>query len=182
MTARDRQTPEPGPGMPREIDTADARRPRWRAAAVRAAFFLGLWVVLMGPGAFDLLAGVPAAALATAASLRLLPPEPLRLDAAALVSLGLRFLRQSIVAGVDVAFRALDPRLPLRPGFVTYPVRASPGMFRSAFAAFTSLQPGTVPAGSSDGGLVYHCLDTDQPVASQLAAEEAALARVVRHD
>jgi len=30
------------------------------------------------------------------------------------------FLRQSIVAGIDVAQRALDPRLPLRPGFVVY--------------------------------------------------------------
>jgi multicomponent Na+:H+ antiporter subunit E len=36
-----------------------------------------------------------------------------------------------------------------------------------------------VPAGDEDGKLVYHCLDVDQPVMSQLAAEEAALARAL---
>ena len=96
-----------------------------------------------------------------------------------LARLALRFLCQSVVAGMDVARRALDPRLPLRPGFVTYPVRFPPGTARNAFAALTSLLPGTVPAGDEDGQLVYHCLDVDQPVVSQLAAEEAALSRAL---
>jgi hypothetical protein len=30
--------------------------------------------------------------------------------------------------------------------------------------------------------LVYHCLDVDQPVVEQLAAEEAALSRVLGDD
>jgi multicomponent Na+:H+ antiporter subunit E len=86
------------------------------------------------------------------------------------------------MAGLDVAWRALDPRLPLRPGFVNYPVRFSPGSARNTFAALTSLLPGTVPAGERNGQITYHCLDIDQPVAAQLAAEEAALARAMRHD
>ena len=61
--------------------------------------------------------------------------------------LGVRFLYQSIVAGVDVAWRAFDPRLPLRPGFVRYPVRFPPGTTRNVFAMITSLMPGAVPAG-----------------------------------
>jgi multicomponent Na+:H+ antiporter subunit E len=97
----------------------------------------------------------------------------------ALAGLALRFLYQSVVAGADVARRALDPRLPLHPGFAAYPVGFPPGPARNTFATLTSLLPGTVPAGDEDGKLVYHCLDVDQPVLSQLAAEEAALARAL---
>jgi multicomponent Na+:H+ antiporter subunit E len=42
-----------------------------------------------------------------------------------------------------------------------------------------SLLPGTVPTGSAEGGLLIHCLDVGQPVAAQLAEEEALFARVV---
>ena len=100
--------------------------------------------------------------------------------AARSLDFALRFLCQSVVAGADVARRALDPRMPLQPGFLAYPVSFPPGIARNAFATLTSLLPGTVPAGDENGQLVYHCLDVDQPVASQLAAEEAALTRAIR--
>jgi multicomponent Na+:H+ antiporter subunit E len=64
------------------------------------------------------------------------------------------------MAGVDVARRALDPRLPLRPGFVTYAPRLPPGGARDAFCALASLMPGTLPADTNeDGTLLVHCLD-----------------------
>jgi multicomponent Na+:H+ antiporter subunit E len=105
-----------------------------------------------------------------------------RLNPVALSKLFLRFAIQSIVAGIDVARRALDPRMPLRPGFVNYPVRFPPGPSRNTFAALTSLLPGTVPAGYQNGQIVYHCLDINQSVISQLAAEEAALAQALGDD
>jgi multicomponent Na+:H+ antiporter subunit E len=83
---------------------------------------------------------------------------------------------------VDVARRALDPRLPLRTGFVAYPVRFPPGAARNAFATLTSLLPGTVPCGDENHALTYHCLDVDQPVVAQLTADEAALSRALGHD
>jgi multicomponent Na+:H+ antiporter subunit E len=131
----------------------------------------------MGPG--HLTVGLCTAGAATWASLRLLPPSPRRLRLGALLALGLRFLWQSVVAGWDVARRALDPRLPVRPGFRTYPVGFPPGPGRNLFRTLTSLLPGTVPAGDRGGALLYHCLDTEQPVTSQLAAEEAALVRAL---
>jgi multicomponent Na+:H+ antiporter subunit E len=86
----------------------------------------------------------------------------------------LHFLRQSIAAGIDVGLRALDPRLPLRPGFVVYQARLPPGTKRDAFCAIMSLLPGTLPCGPAQGnGLTIHCLDVTQPVVEQLAAEEA---------
>jgi multicomponent Na+:H+ antiporter subunit E len=68
----------------------------------------------------------------------------------------------------------------LHPGFVVYPVGLPPGPARNMFTALMSLLPGTVPAGSDEkGGLLVHCLDAEQPVAAQLAAEEEAFARVI---
>jgi multicomponent Na+:H+ antiporter subunit E len=152
-----------------------------RAAVWRALAFLGLWQVLAGVDLADLPAAAVAVIAATWTSLRLMPPGEARPSPIALASLALRFFRQSLVAGADVAWRALDPRLPLHTGFVTYPVRFPPGPARNAFTTLTSLLPGTVPAGDENGQVV-HCLDVDQPVVSQLAADEAALSRALRHD
>jgi multicomponent Na+:H+ antiporter subunit E len=153
-----------------------------RGAVWRLVAFLVLWLILCGTDPADLPIGIATAIAATWASLRLLPPGMSRASPVALAALAPRFLYQSIVAGADVARRALDPRLPLRPGFVSYPVRFPPGTARNAFATLTSLLPGTVPVGDEGGQLVYHCLDVDQPVVSQLAAEEAALSRAFHDD
>ena len=92
----------------------------------------------------------------------------------------MHFLRQSIAAGTDVALRALDPRLPIRPGFVVYQARLPPGTKRNAFCAIMSLLPGTLPCGAAEGnGLAIHCLDVTQPVTEQLAAEEALCMQIL---
>lgn len=156
-------------------------RALYRPAALRVLGFLVLWVVVTGGKPADLVAGTVAALAASCASLHLLRPGTRRVRPAALTRLVLHFLLQSVVAGIDVARRALDPRLPLNPGFVLYPVGLPPGPGRNMFTALMSLLPGTVPTGSAEkGGLLIHCLDVGQPVAEQLAEEEALFARVVR--
>ena len=151
-----------------------------RSAVRRAVGFLGVWVVLSGYALVDLVPGVIAALAATWVSLRLLPSGPNRVQPLALSKVALRFLRQSVLAGADVARRALDPKLPLDPGFIRYSTGLPPGTARNAFTALMSLLPGTVPVGSDrSGALVIHCLDIGQPVAAQLAAEEALLVRVI---
>jgi multicomponent Na+:H+ antiporter subunit E len=145
-----------------------------RSAISRAAGFFGFWLVLTDADSADLAAGLVAAVAATWASLRLMPAEQWSLRPIKLAQLVLRFLRQSIAAGTDVALRALDPRLPLRPGFVVYQTHLPPGTMRNAFCAIMSLLPGTLPCGPAEGnGLAIHCLDVTQPVVEQLAAEEA---------
>jgi multicomponent Na+:H+ antiporter subunit E len=149
-----------------------------RSWFVRTTGFLGFWLILFGLGPADLVVAVFAALVATWVSLRLLPPGEFRFRPVALAEFVLRFLYKSIVAGIDVAWRALDPRLPLRPGFVVYHTHLPPGMTRNAFCTETSLLPGTLPCGSDEkGGLVIHCLDVTQPVVEQLAAEEALFTR-----
>jgi multicomponent Na+:H+ antiporter subunit E len=143
------------------------------SAIFRAAGFLGFWLVLTGADAGDLAAGLVAAVAATWASLRLMPAQQWNLRPLKLIEFILHFLRQSIAAGTDVAWRALDPRLPLRPGFVVYQAQLPPGTKRDAFCAIMSLLPGTLPCGPAEGnGLTIHCLDMTQPVVEQLAAEE----------
>ena len=147
----------------------------------RFAFFFAVWLILYGVKSADLLIGIIAAIIATWASRRLLPPGRGSLRPIPLVRLVLRFLRQSIVAGIDVAWRALDPRMPLRPGFVIYQSHFPVGPMQNAFCTMTGLLPGTLPCGPDEnGGLVIHCLDVSQPVLEQLATEEAALQQVLR--
>lgn len=154
--------------------------PPWSAAAGRFAACLLLWLVLTGPGLADLAVGVFAAGCAAWVSLRLIPASGARLSWPSLAGLLLRLPWQSLVAGVDVARRALDPRLPLRTGLVAAPCGLAPGMGRDAFRALMSLQPGTLPVSAGEGGeLMIHCLDTSQPVVAQMAAEEARFRRVI---
>lgn len=162
-----------------------------RPAALRWLGLWGFWLLLGQPDlgappaalAADLGVGALAAAAATWASVHLLPPGHLRLRPGALPGLAGRFLGQSVLAGIDVAYRVFHPRLPLKPGLLAYPVGLPPGPARSVFAALTSLVPGTVPLGSDpDGRLVYHCLDTDAPVAAGLAADEALVTRALGLD
>jgi multicomponent Na+:H+ antiporter subunit E len=149
-------------------------------AVIRSLVFLGIWFALYGPDVAALPVGLGAAAAATWTSLRLLPPGSFHPRPASLFVLALRFVWQSVAAGIDVARRALEPRLRLRPGFVAYPIRMRPSPARSTFLSMASLLPGTLPTGLDEtGALVVHCLDTEQPVVPQMAAEETRLIRAL---
>ena len=97
-----------------------------------------------------------------------------------------RFLWQSLKAGVDVARRAFSPRMALATGFVRYPVGLPRGSARNAFELIVSLMPGSVPTDEDEASIEFHCLDIEQPVVEQLAAEELAYAEALvpgrRHD
>ena len=154
---------------------------------IRGALFFALWMVLLQSVApLDLVVGLVAAFLATRASLYLLPPEGGRIRLLALVALVPRFCWQSLLAGIDVARRAFAPSMPLSTGFVEYRTGFPRGHARNNFATITSLMPGTVPCGDGPDTIEFHCLDTGQPVAEQMADEERRLARALqpeeRHD
>jgi multicomponent Na+:H+ antiporter subunit E len=139
--------------------------------------------MISGGNLKDLPVGLAAAAAAAWTSLRLLPASGARLRPLALAAFASRFVRQSVVAGADVAWRALDPRMALRPGFVISPLRQPPGGARSAFCALSSLLPGTLPAGfDENGAMIVHCLDTRLPAAENLAAEETLFMKVAGGD
>lgn len=155
----------------------EASPARWSdaigSAVIRAIGFFCFWLILTRGDPGDVGPGLIAAAAATWASLKLLPAEQWGFRPIKFAGFVLHFLRQSIVAGADVALRALHPRLPLQPGFVTYRAQQPPGRKRNTFCAIMSLMPGTLPCGTSnDGSLAIHCLDVTQPVVEQLSMEE----------
>lgn len=152
-----------------------------RAGALRAFAFAVLWLVLLPSAkAGDLAMGIAAVAGATWLSLHLLPPAAGRVRVGRLLLHVPRLLRESVVAGVDVGRRAFARKLPMRTGFVTHPTSLRPGVARNGFTAITGLLPGTVPAEDTGDAIVYHALDTAQPVAAALAAEERRLAPVLQ--
>lgn len=147
----------------------------WRGAA-----FLLLWMLLMqSVKPSDLAMGMLASVGATWVSMRLLPPSSGCLQFGRLLALLPHFVWESVLGGVDVARRALNPRMPLSPGFVACPLGFPPGFARNTFATITSNLPGSVATGEADGVLVYHCLDTTAPVVEQLWKEEQRLARAL---
>ncbi len=147
---------------------------------VRALLYFGLWIVIdHSAKPANLGFGVLAAAAATWASSKLLPPASGRVRLGALLTLLPRFMWQSLVAGWDVARLAFSPSMRLQPGFVQYPVTLPRGTARNTFEAISSLLPGSVPVGETDSHIEYHALDLSQPVVEQLAAEEAAYSRAL---
>ena len=151
-----------------------------RSALLRFVAFFGFWLVLIQSVTIpDTVFGACAAATATWVSLRLLPTSMGSLRFSSLLLLLPHFAWQSVRAGADVALRALSPRVRLHPGLVHYPAGFPPGQSRNTFATITSLLPGTVPCAESDAELVYHCLDTTQPIVKQVAEEERRLAQAL---
>jgi multicomponent Na+:H+ antiporter subunit E len=140
--------------------------------AARYAFFLGVWLMIANWKESDILVGLLACALALWISLSLLPPTAARPRLVPLTRLSFRYLTSSIVAGVDVARRALLPRLDLRLGFLAVPITLPPGEARNVFLLLQSLQPGTLPTNVEGKMLKVHCLDISQPIAATVAADE----------
>lgn len=150
----------------------------WRAILVRGVAYFVVWMIMAGGQLADVAPGLVVAALATWVSLVLLPLDPgfAEVRPLALLRLALRFVWGSIVAGLDIAKRAFSPSLPLKLGYLNYPVGLPPGTSRSLFTSVTSLMPGTLPTGTDESGrLIYHCLDVEQPVMQELGQEEARL-------
>lgn len=71
------------------------------------------------------------------------------------------FLRESAAGGLDVAGRALHPRLPLELCWIDYALRLPPGPARLLFVASVSLLPGTLSAELNDNQVIIHSLNGD---------------------
>jgi len=175
MKGEGREQMPAGPDSPADSVISPAR-----SALTRSLMLFALWLVLMQSIKIaDLALGVCATLGATWVSMRLLPPEFGRLRFGSMLSLLPHFLWESVLAGFDVARRALSPQLKLHPGFVNCPLGFGPGIARNTFATITSLLPGTVACGETAGELVYHCTDTTQPVVKQLWDEERRLSKAL---
>jgi multicomponent Na+:H+ antiporter subunit E len=159
--------------------TAAADDGRLPALLVRGLCLLLLWVALIGPAPKDLLVGLVAGAVGVWAS-TLLWPAGGALSPVGFIRFLLRFLLQSVVAGLDVARRAFARQPDLQPGFTTCRSSVPSGLARDSACAVMSLQPGKLPVSiAADGTLLIHCLDLREAVAEQVAADEMAFCRIL---
>jgi multicomponent Na+:H+ antiporter subunit E len=151
------------------------RRTLGLIAAKRAVIFALVWLAITGADPGGVAAGAAVAAAATWLSLRLLPPRR-RVALGAILRLAPGFLWRSLLGGVDVAARALSPRMPLKPGWTEVRSRLPPGPARAVVGGQFSLLPGTLVAGTRGDRLLIHALDVEQDIARDVAAAEAAMA------
>lgn len=140
-------------------DQPPSPAPDPKAALTRGAALFALWLVIAGAEPLGLGFGLLAAALGAWASLRLLPPGPARVSAVGLARVVLRVLRESALAGWDIARRALSRDMRLAPGVVTVPLQLPPGPGQDGFRLLASLAPGALPLAGDRGTLSLHVLD-----------------------
>jgi len=145
----------------------------------RLGLLIGLWLVLSSNEPSAWLVGALAAAAAAAISLRLLPPTGRAVRLGTVLRLTPGFLWVSLLGGLDVAWRAFHPRLPLQPAWIAYRVRLPTGAARVSLGNEISLMPGTLAAGGQGDALYVHCLDRGRPIEAQVAAEEERIAESI---
>ena len=126
---------------------------------------LFFWLALSGTEAWlaGLAVSVAGAALsAWVATIVPRPMAPLRV-----LPFALYFVVESMRGGLDVAWRALHPSLPIQPQFQRFSLALPQGQPRTLMVSVLSLMPGTLSAELEDDGetLVVHAL-TDSAMES----------------
>jgi len=165
------------------VHTADRRQgleftPReylW-SGCLRAVLFALMWWILTNGVVDSWLVGTPVILFTTLVSVRLLPPFSWSL--LGLVRFVPFFLWRSLYGGVDVARRALQPRLPISPGLFDYRWRLPPGLPRVFMANIVSLLPGTLSVELGANCLQVHVLDERKDVLSELENVEQRVAAI----
>ena len=142
--------------MPRQEETSPPRL--WKAALYRAGIFSLLWWVLLeGAGG-----GLPVAALfvaaATVLSLILWPAREWAFHPAEVLTFIPWFLWNSLLAGIDVSWRAYHPRMPLNPGVIKIDLNGSEQQ-AVVFSWTVSLIPGTACIELTPHRATLHLID-----------------------
>ncbi|WP_231561670.1 Na+/H+ antiporter subunit E [Nitrosococcus oceani] len=153
----------------------------WRPILVRILLFACLWWILTDGTPASWSVGVPAILIASYISLRFSRAIPFKLDYLSLLSFILFFCWQSLLAGIDVAKRVLQPRLPLNLGLVEFPTQLSPGTpAHTLLVNAINLLPGTLVTRIRRHSLTLHVLDTQAPIAAEAQALETRIAALFR--
>jgi multicomponent Na+:H+ antiporter subunit E len=148
----------------------------FRKLGFRTILFALLWWILTEGAMNSWLVGAPVVVFAVLASGALLPGVFWSLSG--IVRFVPFFLWRSLNGGVDVARRALHPRLPISPGLFDHRWRLPPGLPRVLMANTVSLLPGTLSAELDEEHLRVHVLDYTGAFVSELITIEARVAQL----
>ena len=146
----------------------------WPSILRRGLLFAFVWWVLVGGEIASWWIGVPAVLLATAASIALL--SPVTLVWYELFRFVPFFLIRSLLGGVDVAWRALHPSMPITPHLIDYPIQLPSGLPSVFMANTVSLLPGTLSVELSSECMKVHVLNGRKDVLSELETLEQRVA------
>lgn len=140
------------------------------------------WLVLAGTGAGAWIAGLLAVAFATLLHVGLGGAGDERISLHGALGFFSFFLGQSLRGGMDVAYRALSPSLPLAPTFLHYSMRLPTDAARVLFLNTISLLPGTFSARVDGSDLTIHLLAHDASGLDRVRRLEDRVARIFGHD
>ena len=141
--------------QPSRPDERGGLRPAPVRLALHVALYAFLWLVLSGNRGW--LAGAPVILLA--AWLGCLTSAAPRWSLAALAAFVPYFAVNSLRGGIDVAWRALHPALPIEPGLIRYDLTLRTTGARVLMANAVTLQPGTLSADLDGAALQVHVLN-----------------------
>jgi multicomponent Na+:H+ antiporter subunit E len=146
----------------------------WPGILRRGLLFAFVWWILVGGEIASWWIGMPAVLLAAAASFALL--SPVTVVWYELFRFVPFFLIRSLLGGVDVAWRALHPSMPITPHLVEYPIQLPSGLPCVFMANTVSLLPGTLSAELGSECLKVHVLNGRKDVLSELETLEQRVA------
>ncbi len=149
-----------------------------RLLVTRAPLFAVLWWILAEGRSDAWQFGCVAVAAASWSSLRFWPPAPSPIRLAGMVGFLRFFLWNSIRGGIQVASMALRGRAALQPALIVLPLTLPNNSARVLLVNTLSLMPGTVGVDMDDAGVQLHVLDSRLPVAAEVQALEAVIARL----
>lgn len=140
---------------------------------LRLALGAAIWWALADaefPGGAGALVALGAVAATAAAGLALRGRDERRPRVHRMPRFAAFFLWRSLFGGVDVARRALVPRVAVDPGYVDHDPRLPEGSARALYIAVVSVMPGTLVAEQlTPGGVLrVHVIDTTLPVDEDL--------------
>lgn len=119
-----------------------------------------LWLALSGLDGW--LPGLVGAAVGAVVGAVLVPAHPYPWRPHRLIAFFVWFLIESCKGGVDVAWRALHPAMPIKPEFLDYRLDLPPGQPRTLMISTISLLPGTLSADLvDDNTVVIHSIAPD---------------------
>lgn len=144
--------------------------------AARISVFAVLWAILSEGQGWEV--GIPAVLLATATVPVVSPGN--RWSLAGLARFIPYFFWNSLRGGVDVAARALNPRLPIDPAVLHYEIRLRSSAARVLMASTVTLLPGTLSADLEGSRLTVHVLAESAPVRVMLGTLEYRIADLFR--
>ena len=139
-------------------------------------FFAVIWYSLSGGAAESWVIGGPVILFSLIATAHLPTTAPWRWHLAGVLKFIPFFIWQSVYSGIDVAYRALHPALPVEPDLFDFRVRLPPGLARISFVNTVSMLPGTLSADLKGDVVTVHGLVQGTSVQEKLRVLEDHIA------